>query len=947
MKVRGRRGRTCFSVRLSRADRRVRAIGEVVEVLRFRVVLLMSSLILGLLPLSPAAATPVCTDGYEGGPPRELCGGRVFPEAHQTQDYVQFSPDLTGFREFQHGMEYLESLYPRWMEVFTLRAHFEEDDAVSVGPDGIRSYADNDTDDGHDIFIIKVTDEDVPDDGKETLLYSLSIHGDEKGGIEGGVRAVEDLVGAAENGGTISDGVSGYESTTGRDPEFNTYEVSDVLANEVVYFVDFNMDGWRRGDRHAPTPGLYTRGNQLGTDLNRQMPTVGWINSSRNPLTESEMLYGHRFMHEVAVAGVGGKMAYGADVHGESQSRAWADIMYPAGQFDSVKHRRLMSIAERTKSSIDDTLYLGVANEIEEATGGDAGEGIEDFGAPSNMIPTKPARWGTVWDTLGYTDTGFLGDYMATELGVTGMDYEIAFNHADTTRPFGRPWAVLLQENYINTTRAIIKTAMAYAMTEREDFADLTIDPVGRVGYLFNPDSVSDTDENGAGRLPGPNEDGIGQNGLPAPQAPYDATNMQFFEDEDGYVVGGFNKATAAAIAGSPTYLDQFDSLVVADVMLPEDPGGAAVDPESFFTNLRSWVERGGNLVLTDKALHALEEMEVVPPGAVLDFNVYQPNSNFQDFDHLMVAGLRGNARQLSEATLIGYCIGNNCSPMSAVTETAFTEAGGHVVGTTGNSGDTPRVTVGELPLGDGQIRIMGGGLATPTEQYDHRYGLKDYSLTYSGFFILENSIVHDDPDLGQLPPDVTATALSLDAPSEGQYTDEVELSATLTTVDGAPIPDALVTFEIANDEVSDSWAGVTESEGRAAIPARLLLQPGDYQLSATYEGEAGSLEPSATSQVFEISKEDSLLDLKLQGKGKNKSLVATLTDADDASFGIGDALITFWGDGEALGTATSDGSGRAVFDDLPPRYRGGKHDFTAVFEGNSFFQRSSGTASS
>ena len=64
-------------------------------------------------------------------------------------------------------------------------------------------------------------------------------------------------------------------------------------------------------------PVPYTRGNVNGTDLNRQMPTVGRIDVERNPLEEPEMRAGHRFMHDVAAAGVGEKMAYGADVHGE------------------------------------------------------------------------------------------------------------------------------------------------------------------------------------------------------------------------------------------------------------------------------------------------------------------------------------------------------------------------------------------------------------------------------------------------------------------------------------------------------------------------------------------------------------------------------------------------------------------------------------------------------
>ncbi|HYH28283.1 MAG TPA: hypothetical protein VEA19_05865, partial [Actinomycetota bacterium] len=493
--------------------------------------------------------------------------------------------------------------------------------------------------------------------------------------------------------------------------------------------------------------GLYTRGNYIGTDLNRQMPTVGWINTNRNPLQESEMFYGHKLMREVADAGVNGRMAYGADIHGEGQSRAWVDIMYPAGQFNSVKHRRLMAIAERTKSVIDDTLFLGTIDAVEEQTGGDAGEGLEDSGAPANTIPTKPARWGTVWDTLGYTDTGFIGDYMAEELGVTGMDYEIAWNHSDTGRPYGRPWGVILQENYINASRAIIKTAMAYAMYQEQDFASFQIDPKGKVGYVFNPDTVTDTDDNGSGRLPGPSGNGIGQDGKPVEQKPYDSTNMAFFDEERPFVKGGLEKLLPADIAAHPSYLDRVDTLVLADIAAPADAEGRAYDVPTYLENIEAWVRRGGNLVLTDRAITALQDMGVLPASSVQNTNVYQPYADFTDFSHPMLKGLRPNARQLAEYTLIGYPIGNSASPMNTVTSAAWSGIGGTTVGTTGSG----RVSVGEAPLGEGKIRITNG-LRAATEANDHRYGLKDFALTYSGLYILENSIVHDSPALGNAP---------------------------------------------------------------------------------------------------------------------------------------------------------------------------------------------------
>src|SRR3954470_2295829 len=339
-----------------------------------------------LATAGPALATPVCTDGYKGGPPAAVCDGRIFPEAALTRGYIQYTEGPSGFSEYRDGIAYLAQKYPRYVQVFTLASKYGKA-AVSSGPDELRALAQGDTGDGRDVWVVKVTDAKVPDKGKDTLLFSLSIHGNERGGLEGGLRTAEDLATGASDGTTISDGVDNYTSSTGRKAAFHDYKISDLLAKEAVYFVDFNVDGWAIGDWWAkPTTNAYSRGNSLGTDLNRQMPTVGSINTSRNPLQENETRYGLDLMKEVAQAGKGGLMGYGADIHGELTSQAYTDIMYPAGQFHSVQPRRVMSIPERTKSVGDQTLYQGIQDEIEENTGGNDAEGPGE-----NNIPTKPA----------------------------------------------------------------------------------------------------------------------------------------------------------------------------------------------------------------------------------------------------------------------------------------------------------------------------------------------------------------------------------------------------------------------------------------------------------------------------------------------------------------------------------------------------------------------------
>jgi hypothetical protein len=164
--------------------------------------------------------------------------------------------------------------------------------------------------------------------------------------------------------------------------------------------------------------------------------------------------------------------------------------------------------------------------------------------------------------------------------------------------------------------------------------------------------------------------------------------------------------------------------------------------------------------VLTDRGLHALSDLGLFERGQVKDIRVYQPHADFAEGDltHPLVEGLRPNARQMVEAAILGYEIGDTASPMTGVDTTAWKAAKGVTVAETTRSdsdgGDTaPVTTVGELALGAGKIRIVGGALPTPTEENDHRYGLRDYGLTYSGLYIMENAIRYDAPGLGAAAP--------------------------------------------------------------------------------------------------------------------------------------------------------------------------------------------------
>jgi hypothetical protein len=204
---------------------------------------------------------------------------------------------------------------------------------------------------------------------------------------------------------------------------------------------------------------------------------------------------------------------------------------------------------------------------------------------------------------------------------------------------------------------------------------------------------------------------------------------------------------------------------------------GAYTEAEKaeWFSKLRAWVRGGGNLVLTDGALRAINDVSPVPAAAVNRQTVYAGQSAFAKSDDedaattgdplargVVQQGARFNSgmrRQMFEPTPLGYAIQDEDGSDAAHTRQfdidrdRWEKAGGRTVATSADAGARDaqavysRVTIGELPLGSGQIRIAGALLPQPTEEYDHQFGLEPYAVTYTGYVMARNLL--DAPSRG------------------------------------------------------------------------------------------------------------------------------------------------------------------------------------------------------
>jgi hypothetical protein len=195
-------------------------------------------------------------------------------------------------------------------------------------------------------------------------------------------------------------------------------------------------------------------------------------------------------------------------------------------------------------------------------------------------------------------------------------------------------------------------------------------------------------------------------------------------------------------------------------------------------------------------------------------------------------------------------------------------------------------------------------------------------------------------------PGPATTTLAFTDRTAEsGQFSDDTTFGASLSEQDsGAPVIGEEVTFELVGSDGSRSFSAVTDDTGVATVTPTLTEAPGSYQLVARFAGDE-ERSAAANTQGFVVDKEDTTTTASFAGKGARRSIVASLSDADSDT-GVAGRTIEFYGDGQLLGTAETNGAGEASIV-LPPDFRGGKHDFEARFVGDDRYTASSATVAS
>ncbi|WP_276248004.1 M14 family zinc carboxypeptidase [Haladaptatus sp. YSMS36] len=401
----------------------------------------------------------------------------VFPEAKRSVDYVDYEQMIDGIGHLQE--ENADRM--RYYSIGTSPGHYNE---ISGRVDP------------KDVYVVEITN-DIEDqtafEEKTKVFYSLSLHGLERAGAEAGSRYIEKLL-------------------RGGDPE-----IEQLLDDLVLIFCYTNPDGWvarhpqyESGyqlvgpDDGVPVVPMYERGNAGVYDTNRQYPTVGWITPAHYPgepddpaersldkVTDALTIVDHFRGYE--------NLDYGADMHGMLNAKEFVLGLISQDQFDSRQLHELYQMCRVIDDDLESALETWVtAADLQKTITGDTNVSPQGFG----VLPEQAFDYAGIWDTIDYTVTGAMGDWMAHPeefggLGMTTMDFEMAYSHMVGTNVY-HPEIVEMQVTGYQTA---IQTIARYAYENSDtpnstDEFDTSIETGGdRVAYVTTDGLTRSSDD--------------------------------------------------------------------------------------------------------------------------------------------------------------------------------------------------------------------------------------------------------------------------------------------------------------------------------------------------------------------------------------------------------------------------------------------------------------------
>ncbi len=356
------------------------------------------------------------------------------------------------------------------------------------------------------LYLVKVTApegarlvdgvEPIPVADRDHFVWSLSIHGIERAGVEGGIRAIEDLAtwASTEPERRLLETEGDVIATEGgRDAE--NLRAGEVAMRSVSYFLLPNPDGWRRGDTDQ-AQASFQRYNGNGMDLNRDWPEIGYTDPEFTPWSESESRTYGRVLQEISDDWTGG-----IDLHGMVEANAFSYTLIGGSQRPFDKNERTMEFVEQAWRDAETRLSWSSIIKPNDAV-----EQCAEFDgvAPNGDTHLPPGetcdqrsygvQYGTIWDTISYTATGAMGNWIDSPIGLDadGIDNEMMLSHLGNCG-VGTCYVPEAEQLHVDGNKGLIYSMLNYSLQPVSSTDGFGLDLDGtNIAYLVNPRRLVD-----------------------------------------------------------------------------------------------------------------------------------------------------------------------------------------------------------------------------------------------------------------------------------------------------------------------------------------------------------------------------------------------------------------------------------------------------------------------
>lgn len=289
---------------------------------------------------------------------------------------------------------------------------------------------------------------------------------------------------------------------------------------------------------------------------------------------------------------------------------------------------------------------------------------------------------------------------------------------------------------------------------KHRDADDTVVEATVDIDTLIIDDSTSTAD--GMVLTPDPVE------ALGYEQREYEATPFQYFEDYDDFLTDaedGFDFVSVGDVRNG-ALINNEDTPAYENVVLVHND-----DLSNIARSLDTFVEAGGNLVLTDTGVLALPKMNTAGAAdisntdvtaierqfALLDPAPGTPDADEQaaelpsrNPDHPLLTNTDGFNQELFGISSVGYP--ENEAPLTLIDPSAFQEANGQIAARTSDKVSVG--TLGAFPTETGEesggIQVISGLVPPPNQHYLHPFGLLDYGVEFLGHTIMTNALGYE-----------------------------------------------------------------------------------------------------------------------------------------------------------------------------------------------------------